>query len=574
MIEIFSQFIKKNYLQLAIAILFGVIAGFKLIGPGYFNMHDDLQVMRQVSIEKCFFDLQIPCRWVPDMGYGYGFPLYNFYPQLPYVVGLVVRLITPLGYLDTVKLVFILSFVFSSLFMYLLSRQFFGKIGGLVSAAFYVFAPYHSVDVYVRGAMNESWALVFFPLILWSSYKIIKLKERRYFNILILAFAWVGLLTSHNLMVLIFTPIFAVWCGVFILKNKSFDSILYLLISGLMAFGLAAFFTLPVVFEQKLVHADTLIQGYYEFSTHFLSLKQLIVNRYWGYGPSIWEPLDGFSLQIGIGHILIFIVLMLFVFHRLVKTRKIDSQVLAILIMGSSAVFAAFMTHSKSTPIWQSFSPLSYVQFPWRFLTLTILGLSFSVGGIVNYFSKNIIFYIGIFLIAVSMIFYFPYFEPETGKMGPITDSEKLSGVAWEMQKTAGILDYLPKTAKENPRDGKKQLAEKVSGNVEINNQIEGTNWAKFDVNVIKENSEIRINIFQFPNWKVFVDGVEVQVRIPDSEKWGRMYLDVKPGEHSVYVKFYDTTIRTISNIISLVTLILVLMFYFKYLRVNASMVK
>src|SRR3990172_6053422 len=83
----------SNFWPLVVVILFGLMAAKGLIGSGYFNMHDDLQMMRQLEMEKCFLDRQIPCRWVPDMGYGYGFPLFNFYPPLPYLVGQIIRLL-------------------------------------------------------------------------------------------------------------------------------------------------------------------------------------------------------------------------------------------------------------------------------------------------------------------------------------------------------------------------------------------------------------------------------------------------------------------------------------------------
>ena len=55
-----------------------------LIKPGlYWNMHDDMQLVRQLEMDKCLKDGQIPCRWTPDLGYGYGYPLFNFYPPLP-----------------------------------------------------------------------------------------------------------------------------------------------------------------------------------------------------------------------------------------------------------------------------------------------------------------------------------------------------------------------------------------------------------------------------------------------------------------------------------------------------------
>jgi hypothetical protein len=94
-----------DFLPIVIVLSFGLLASKGLIGKGYFNMHDDLQMMRQLEMEKCFLDLQIPCRWVPDMGYGFGYPLFNFYPPLPYLVGEGIRLIG-YSFVDTVKILF------------------------------------------------------------------------------------------------------------------------------------------------------------------------------------------------------------------------------------------------------------------------------------------------------------------------------------------------------------------------------------------------------------------------------------------------------------------------------------
>src|SRR3989339_1073779 len=140
-----------------------------LIQPGYFPMHDDLQTTRLMEMEKCFRDGQIPCRWVLDLGYGFGYPLFNFYPPLPYLIGLPFRFMG-LAYIDAIKIVGILGFVLCALNMYLLGRQLWGKKGGIISSLVYTYAPYHSVDLYVRGAMNEFWAMAFFPAIFYSSY--------------------------------------------------------------------------------------------------------------------------------------------------------------------------------------------------------------------------------------------------------------------------------------------------------------------------------------------------------------------------------------------------------------------
>src|SRR3990170_5560404 len=271
-----------------IIIIFSVLASRDLLKPGYFPMHDDLQMMRQLSMEKCFLDGQIPCRWVSDMGYGFGYPLFNFYPPLPYLFGEIFRLFAA-AFTTTARLTFALSFFVSGVGMFLLAKEFFGRLGGVVAAIFYIWAPYHAVDVYVRGAMNEAWALVFFPLILWTSYKLISCAKKEVLKwSLSLAISYTGLLLSHNLMFLIFTPVFAGWILIHLWQKNAWGALPRIFISSIWALGLSAFFTLPAIFENNLTQIRSQIGGYYDFTAHFVGLKQLLISRFWGYGPSVF----------------------------------------------------------------------------------------------------------------------------------------------------------------------------------------------------------------------------------------------------------------------------------------------
>lgn len=541
-----------NFLPILVVLIFGLLAGRALLFSGYFNMHDDLQMMRQLEMEKCFLDRQIPCRWVPDMGYGFGFPLFNFYPPLPYLIGQGIRAVG-FSFVDTAKLTFLLSFLVSGVTMYLLAKEFFGRFGGTVSSIFYIWAPYHSVDVFVRGAMNEAWALAWFPLILWTAYRLIKEKKKVLAWIIGLALSWFALLTSHNLMVLIFTPLFAVWCLIFVVKEKSLKSIPHLAISGILAFGLSAFFSLPAVLEQKYVQVETLIVGYYEYIAHFVSVGQLLFSRFWGYGPSVWGLEDRMPFQIGHLHWILSLVLIALILYKYLKTRKINNVLIVVGFFLLTGWFSAFMAHSRSTPIWLIIPPMKFVQFPWRFLTITTFSFSFIAGSIVLFIkNQKVLKVVAGLLVAGLLALNWNYFKPE--KMGPLTDKEKFSGAAWELQQTAGIFDYLPKSAKENPREPQRALAEILSGKGEIKNPKAGTNWASFETEIDSEMSEVRIGIFYFPNWKIFVDGKEVGYLIPETEKWGRMHIEVPKGNHQVYLRLYNTPLRTWANFISLFT--------------------
>src|SRR4030043_597919 len=79
----------RNQIPFILVIIMVILAGLALLKPGYFSMHDDVQVMRLYEMERCFQDGQIPCRWVPDMGAGFGHPLFNFHPVFPYYLGMI-----------------------------------------------------------------------------------------------------------------------------------------------------------------------------------------------------------------------------------------------------------------------------------------------------------------------------------------------------------------------------------------------------------------------------------------------------------------------------------------------------
>lgn len=551
---------KKNVIPILIIVAFALLASRTLFKPGdYFIMHDDLQMMRQLEMEKCFKDFQIPCRWVPDMGYGFGFPLFNYYPPLPYLVGEILRVVG-FSFLMTAKLTFFLAFLASGITMYFFAKEFFGRIGGVFASIFYIWAPYHAVDIYVRGAMNEAWALVWFPLIFLFSYKLIK--DKKIFNwIVALALSWAALFMSHNVMVLIFTPFFALWVLFLLARAKKWSRLPQLMISGIIAFFLSAFFLIPVFVEQKYVQVNTLISGYYEYWAHFVSVNQLFISRFWGDGPSTFGTNDGLSFQLGFAHWILPLVSLLVVVYYLLKRKekfslKIDSIVFATLFMFVLGWASTFMTHSKSFFIWNLFQPLRFVQFPWRFLTLAIFGLSFSVGFIPYFIEKhykkvgrNAALVFVVLLSAIVLALNWNYFKPV--RSGPLTDQEKFSGEAWRLQQQAGIRDYLPITAKDDPNVQQKSVADVVWGEAEISNAMEGTNWAKLNIDV-KTDATVRVNIYDFPTWLAKIDGQSAPIFIPGDEEWGRMYINVPAGVHEISLKLHNTPVRSVGNIISL----------------------
>ena len=104
-------------------------------------MQDDLQAFRVQQMVQCLKDFQIPCRWIPDMGYQYGYPQFNFYPPSVFYAGALLNLV---GFqiIDTVKILFILGFVLSALTMFIFLKAMFSDWPAFVGSLLYIYFPY------------------------------------------------------------------------------------------------------------------------------------------------------------------------------------------------------------------------------------------------------------------------------------------------------------------------------------------------------------------------------------------------------------------------------------------------
>ena len=97
-----SMFRKKSLL-LIVSLMLTIPSFWKLVRPGYWPMQDDMQAFRLLEMSKCVGDFQIPCRWIPDGGFGYGYPQYNYYAPGVYYLGQVIHLLG-FQFIDVVKI--------------------------------------------------------------------------------------------------------------------------------------------------------------------------------------------------------------------------------------------------------------------------------------------------------------------------------------------------------------------------------------------------------------------------------------------------------------------------------------
>ena len=525
-------------------------------------MHDDMQMVRQLEMEKCFKDGQIPCRWTPDLGFGYGYPLFNFYPPLPYLAGQIFRSLG-FSFVSTAKLSTILLITLSALAMYLLARDLTGPVGGFIAGLFYIYAPYHAVNILVRGAFNEAWSALFFPLIFYFSKKLLT-NHLNTAYLFLLSLSWTGLLLSHNPMALTFALFFAPWCLYWYwpsLVKKDFKPFIKLIIAGFIALSLSAFFTLPVLFESKLVQIESMFKNYYHYSVHFLSFRQLFLSNFWGDGPSVWMDPDGMSFAIG--YLYWFIPLFIFSYSLYKLIKKRNFKYLLPLLITILSFLAIILTHERFSFFWLILKPIQKIQFPWRFLNHAMFFSSLSLAylpKILNKIYPKIIYIILPILSLAVILLNYKYFFPVS--YGPITDEQKFSGLAWTNQITSGIYDYLPKTASTAAKSKAADIIDKVEPSIteyQLLGWQKGTDWWLF--NLQNENpAKFTLASLYFPNFKLYDNQIEVKYEV--EPELGRITLSLEPGYHQIYLKFYNTPIRTLSNYLSLFTWIFISVYF------------
>ena len=525
-----------------------------LFRRGFFPMYDDMQVVRLWQMDKCIKDFQIPCRWVPDLGLGYGYPLFIFYAPLPYYLMEIVHLFG-FSFINSVKLGFILSIFFSGVFFYLFARNFFNKTASLFVSFLYVYIPFRAASIYVRGAMGEAWGLAIIPFLFWGFENYLKNKGLK--SGIIFSFTLATFLITHNLSVFMFLPFFIFWILLRIYIAKvNFFYIKKIIGFGLLGIGLSCFYLIPVIFERNLVHLETLTSGYFGYLQHFISLKQIFYSSKWGYGPSIPGPND--EVFLGIGPIHSFVALAGFI-SSIIAYRKKKVCLIFSIFLSAGFLFSAYLSHSRSTPLWQVFKFMEILQFPWRFIMVASFIASFLAGYLFEIFSKRLSLFFGFIIMIVTLGMYGNFFKPRVWFY--ITDSEKLSGESLKRQLTASIYDFLPKTATRAPDEVASSDLLQIKGEIETLEKRKGSNWFYYKVDVRSNNSTMAIPAYSFPHWKVRVN--KDFVRTSPYGDLGSPSFSLENGIYTISAKLTKTLARIIGDVLSASSLLILLFLFY-----------
>jgi hypothetical protein len=516
-------------------------------------------------------------RWLPDLGFGFGFPLFNYYPPFSYYAVLPLTLLG-LEIETAVRLSYLMALLLLAGGIYWWTRQLFGRAAGLVAALAAVYAPYILFDVHHRGVLPEVWGLAWLALALALLYNC--WQQPRPGRLALLALSYAGLLLSHNILALVGTPLLLGY--LFFLKQLRGDTRrihrgsqrkaerknVLLFIGLLFGLGLSAFFWLPAFFERELVQIHKLYDSAnFYYGNHFLAWTDLVALPQTA-DPAQVNPAIPFTFGL-LPLLLAALNLLPGQNGRIATSRVATTHRLALaLLLG---LFTLFML-PLSLPLWDRLPLVEFIQFPWRLLGPASLLLAVLAGaGVARLPSRwrepgAVLSSAAILLVALPWLF--PASLASLAAPGPI------AAISHEIETgalgTTAAGDYLPvQVAQLPPSDRLLPLYETAAPDyiiprlddaqlppgVTIRDAAYGLTTATIHYRAEADFTAV-FHWFYFPGWQATLNGRSHSLRSTQPE--GLIQIDLPAGEHSLQVEFGSTPLRRGATAVSWLSLLLV----------------
>ncbi|HEM61545.1 MAG TPA: hypothetical protein ENO24_04590, partial [Chloroflexi bacterium] len=349
---------------LLVVVLVPAFVAVTFLQPGLPRTADGyLHLLRVVEMDQSWRDGVFYPRWAPDMAFGYGYPIFNYFAPLLYHLTEVVH-VTGLGFESALKFVLLGCFLLGAWGTYSLSKDLLGSQAGVLASAAYVYAPFLLREVFVRGGYAQFLATCIMPAALWSFYRLATRDQPVY--LLTSSVLCGAVIVSHNISGMIFFPflfLFALWiicCG------RRWSRLKWVVAALVLSLALVCFFMVPALVEKPLVKLDRLRQDYFDYTLHFLTLREILspsrvpdgsaLNPVWLLNLGTAQTLLG---TLGLAGIAI---------GPWSRERKAQAAFFPLMLTVS-----VFMMLPWSRVVWENVPFLPFTQFPSRFFSLAVL---------------------------------------------------------------------------------------------------------------------------------------------------------------------------------------------------------
>lgn len=468
--------------------------------------------------------------WAAWAHYGYGEARFIFYPPVSWTLGAALGLILPWKIVPAAYQW--LALALSGFSMFFLARRWLSRRDAILASALYVANPYHLVIVYWRSALAELLAAAYLPLLL---YFVLRSDEDGTAVIaplsLIMAAGW---LTNIPSAVMMNYSLALLLCAYALFKRSS-----RMLAAGALAvilgLALAAVYLVPVFHQQSWVNLVQVLAPGVRPQESFLFTMTTDADH------------NRFNIIVSV----VAVVEMALVGLLLFSSRRLRNNPLWLMLCIWS-VLCSLLMFGFSRPLWTYLPELRYVQFPWRWLLcLNVAFAILTVMALRRTWLRALVYAAALSSVLLVWRDVQPPWWDHAGDIQEMLDNQH-DGPGEE-----GVDEYVPANIDPYNADQNAPRA-RFLGNAPAD--VQTPKWDAESRVIIADTrapGEIAVRLFNFPSWKVRVNGKAVATST--SPATGQMGIPIAAGESVIKIKFVEGWDRWLGAGISLLAALICL---------------
>jgi hypothetical protein len=496
-------------------------------------------------------------RWTEWANFGFGEPRFIFYPPLSWLFGALLGTIFPW---PAVAAVFIGCVqTFAGLSAYALLRQIAdSRFAALLGAACFAANPYSLLIIYMRSDFAELFAIAIFPLLMLATLRLIGLLPgtggAQFGKIFCFAIAFATIWLSNAPAAVIASYSVTLLFIAAALRQGTFSALVNGGAGMALGFGLASFYLIPAIYEQRWVQISAALYGGLTPADNFLYAKTSDAEH------------DAFNrIASHIALLLIFwaICSTLTAWRAVRRTNAGHLQSgywvsLAVLSLSTIAVM-----FPASNILWRFLPELRFVQFPWRWMSMLALCAVFFTAAA----ARGSLRWAWLFFAALTIAGSAHYLVKHAW-----WDSEDMPTLQAAIKEGAGFegTDEYDPAGDDHGSLPEKQprahLLRSAPGPVAQNERqviVEKWHAEHRVIRVVTRNpANVVLRLLQYPAWRITVNGAAVTAG--HAKATAQMIVAVPAGETELRIDFRRTADRTAGGWISIASLITSSILFYK----------
>ncbi|MCS6801650.1 MAG: hypothetical protein RMM58_11110 [Chloroflexota bacterium] len=540
-----------------LAVLAAIPAALPLLSASYLQVHDGFaHLFRLVVLDSAMKQGVFLPRWSPELVFGFGYPIFNFYNPL---VSYAAQLFHLLGftYADSLRLLVGIGVLAAGGLMYWYLRPWVGTWAALFGAAAYVYVPYHLLNIYVRGSFAEQLCYPLFPLALGLADRAFRDDGAvRLRPAVGLALVVAALLLAHNPSVLFFSGVLVAsiaWRW----RPRGLRSALAWAggLAGVfaVALSLTAFFWLPFLAELPDTWIGTFRGGVEDFYRSLQPPDRLVQWALQYDYDIVWDSF------IAVGTVQAALALLGALAVPFLRPGARQRAAFGVAL----ALALALLMTPVSEPFWRSLPIASLMTFPWRLqggMGLATAIAAAALPAAAGRWAPLPALGLGAAMVWASLSSLTPNPLALDDAMVSRASATRLD-VSGALTGTTSPPQFVPRWVDGPvqkfavPADAPTQAP---AARLAAAEALSFDGWRyRLRLNIV-EPGPLRLRTFYFPGWQATVDGAPVAVE--PSGPAGEIALELPAGWHEVTIAFGETPPRRLGEIVSAASLILLLL--------------